>query len=356
MTRTTLALGVLCVAASAACSDARTPVHPAGAARDVAALAVPAGAPVASGPEMDYQSSLLRVQPAGTLMMAIERLNPATLSGDLYLATSADGGATWTAPRLVVGTAMNERHPALVQLASGGFALFYLADQGGGAYRIHRATSPDGVAWTRHGAVNLGWRTAGEINPAVIVESGGALTMTYHRSGGPAYIARSTDGGATWDTRRTGITKTAAMLPRVAKRQTDGRYLVTYQVSGAGGAIQLFAETSADPYAWNGTAVQVSPNSNDHDAQPIVLEDGTFFLAYAQSVAGTQYNLVYRRSPDGAAWGPAVQLTDDPDLADIQPHPVLHGTPGHVVMAWTRQKTAGTNDYDIWVNPDLAVQ
>ena len=356
MTRTALALGVLCVAAAAACSDARTPVHPAGAARDAGALSVPAGAPVASGPEMDYQASLLRVRPAGTLLMVIERLDPATRHGDLYLTTSADGGATWTVPRLAVGTAMNERHPALVQLASGGFALFYLADEGGGAYRIHRATSPDGVAWTRHGAVELGWRRPGEINPAVIVEDDGTLTMTYHRSGGPAYIARSADGGATWDTRRTAVTRTAAMLPRVAKRAGDGRYLVTYQVSGANGAIQLFAETSHDPYAWGGTAVQVSPNTNDHDAQPIVLEDGTFLLAYAQSVGGAQYDLVLRRSPDGAAWGPAVQLTGDPDLADVQPHPVLHGTPGHVVMAWTRQKTAGTNDYDIWVNPGLAVQ
>jgi hypothetical protein len=356
MSHTIRALGLLGAAAAVACSDAPTSTRPAAAARDLGALAVPAGAPVASGPEMDYQSSLLRVQPAGTLMMAIERLDPATRSGDLYLATSADGGATWTAPRLVVGTAMNERHPALVQLASGGFALFYLADGGGGAYRIHRATSPDGGTWTRHGAVNLGWRTAGEINPAVIVEGGGALTMTYHRSGGPAYIARSADGGATWDTRRTAVTRSAAMLPRVAKRASDGRYLVTYQVSGAGGAIQLFAETSADPYAWSAPAVQVSPNTNDHDAQPIVLEDGSFFLPYAQSVAGTQYDLVYRRSPDGAAWGPAVQLTDDPDLADVQPHPVLHGTPGRVVMAWSRQKTAGGNDYDIWVNPDLAVQ
>ncbi|MEW5930102.1 MAG: exo-alpha-sialidase, partial [Gemmatimonadota bacterium] len=347
---------VLCVAASAACGDARTPVHPAGAARDVAALSVPAGAPVASGPEMDYQSSLLRVKPAGTLMMAIERLDPATRSGDLYVASSLDGGATWTAPQPGVATAMNERHPALVQLASGGFALFYLGDEGGGAYRIHRATSPDGVAWTRHGAVELGWRRPGEINPAVIVEDDGTLTMTYHRSGGRAYIARSADGGATWDTRRTAVTRTAAMLPRVARRAGDGRYLVTYQVSGAAGAIQIFAETSTDPYAWGGPAVQVSPNTNDHDAQPIVLEDGTFLLAYAQSVGGTQYDLVYRRSPDGAAWGPAVQLTDDPDLADVQPHPVLHGTPGRVVMAWTRQKTAGGSDHDIWVNPDLAVQ
>lgn len=356
MNRTALALGLLGIAAAAACGDAPTSARPADAARAVGALSVPAGAPVASGPEMDYQSSLLRVRPAGTLMMAIERLDPATRSGDLYLATSADGGATWTAPRPVVATAMNERHPALVQLASGGFALFYLADEGGGAYRIHRATSPDGGAWTRHGAVELGWRRSGELNPAVIVEGDGTLTMTYHRSGGPAYIARSADGGATWDTRRTAVTRSAAMLPRVAKRAGDGRYLVTYQVSGAGGAIQLFAETSSDPYAWGGPAVQVSPNTNDHDAQPIVLEDGTFFLPYAQAVGGAQYDLVYRRSADGAAWGPAVQLTGDADLADVQPHPVLHGTPGRVVMAWTRQKTAGGSDYDIWVNPDLAVQ
>ncbi len=91
-----------------------------------------------------------------------------------------------------------------MQLAPGSFALLYLVDQtGGGSYRIHRATSADGAAWTGHAAVDLGWATPGEINPDVVHEGGGVLTMTYQRSG--AYVARSLKGGVTWDTLRTQV-------------------------------------------------------------------------------------------------------------------------------------------------------
>jgi hypothetical protein len=356
MTRSTRTLALLAVAAAAAaCTD--TPVHPGAVpAASTDTVSTPAGAPAYAGPEMDYQSSPVRLQPSGALMMAIERLDPATGRGDLYLSGSTDGGATWTVPRLAVGSVLNERHPALVQLADGGLALFYLADEGGGSFRIHRATSPDGDAWTQHGAIDLGWRRPGEINPSVIVEPDGSLTMTYHRRGGAAYVARSLDGGATWDTRRTAVTRSAASLPRIARRAGDGLYLVTYQMSGAGGAIELFAETSADPYDWKARGVRISPNTNDHDSHPIVLEDGSFFLTYAQSVGGTQYNVVYRRSTDGLSWGPAVQLTHDTDQADVQPHALLHGTPGRVVLAWSRHKAGSPNDYDIWVDPELVVR
>jgi hypothetical protein len=38
----------------------------------------------------------------------------------------------------------------------------------------------------------------------------------------------------------------------------------------------------------------------------------------------------------------------------VEPHPILHGTPGHIILSWGRQSPAG--HYDIWVNPDLTVQ
>jgi hypothetical protein len=350
--------GALVLSALAACEQ--NPVRSMdvpGASANVGALSTAAGAPIYGGSENDYQPSLIRRQD-GRLMIVLERLAPRTNSGDLFASTSADGGATWSTPALVVGTTANERHPSLVQHASGGLSLFYLQVDRKGAYRIHRATSTNGSTWTQHGAVNLGWSTAGDMNPSVILEADGSLTMTYQRSNGSAYVgylARSLDGGVTWDARRTTVSDgTAGMLPRVARRASDGMYMVTFQATGPGGAMAIYAKTSADAYNWSVPRVPVSEGQNAHDSQPLALEDGRFLVTYGAVASDAGYNLYYRTAGAGG-WGAPVKVTTDADQYDVQPHPILHGTPGHVVLSWGRQRAAGS-DYDIWVNPDLVLQ
>jgi hypothetical protein len=322
-----------------------------------AVLATDGGAPIYGGTQNDYQPSLIRTAD-GRLMIVLERLAARTNSGDLYVSTSSNGGASWSVPALIVGGKLNERHPSLVQHASGSFSLFYLVADAQGAYRIHRATSANGTSWTQHGAISLGWSTAGDMNPSVIIEGDGSLTMTYQRSNGSAYvgyIARSTDGGVTWDALRTTVSDGGSgMLPRVAKRASDGLYMVTFQATGPGGLMAIYAKTSANPYSWSVPRTAVSEGENAHDSQPIVLEDGRFFVTYGAVRSAAGFNL-YSRTTDGTAWNPAVQLTTDFNLYDVQPHPILHGTPGHVILSWGRQRAAGS-DYDIWVNRDLTVQ
>lgn len=346
----------LAAGALAACADDPTRTDPRAAGASLVTAQSAAGAPIYGGTENDYQPSLVRLAD-GRLMIALERLAPRTNSGDLYVSTSTNGGATWTTPRLAVGGKLNERHPSLVQHPDGTFTLFFLQVDAKGAYTVQRATSPDGVAWTRRGAVNLGWSTAGDMNPSVIVEGDGSLTMTYQRSTGTTYVsylARSTDGGATWDALRTSVSDgTQGMLPRVARRG-DGTYLVTFQANGIGGQLAIFAKTSANPYDWSGPRTAVSQGENSHDAQPIALEDGRFLVTYIALATDAAFN-VYYRTTDGAAWGAPAKVTTDADQYDVQPHPIPHGTPGHVVLAWGRQRSAGS-DYDIWVNPDLALQ
>jgi hypothetical protein len=347
--------GAFVLAALAACEH--NPVRALPSQAGSANVALAGAAPIYGGSENDYQPSLIR-RADGQLMIVLERLAPRTNSGDLYVSTSANGGASWTTPAAIVNSKLNERHPSLVQHASGAFSLFYLVADSRNAYTIHRATSADGITWTRHGAISLGWSTAGDMNPSVILEADGSLTMAYQRYTGSAYvgcIARSTDGGVTWDARRTTVSDgTAGMLPRVAKRASDGTYMVTFQATGPGGQMAIYAKTSADPYAWSVPRAPVSEGENAHDAQPIVLEDGRFFVTYGAVAGDAGYNLYYR-TVSGSAWSAPVKLTTDSNLYDVQPHPILHGTPGHVVLSWGRQRVAG-GDYDIWVNPDLVVQ
>lgn len=348
--------GALVLAALAACEQNPVRAVPAGAGTNVLATTA-AGAPIYGGTENDYQPSLIR-RADGTLMIALERLAPRTNSGDLYVSTSADGGATWTTPALAIGGKLNERHPSLVQHPNGTFSLFFLSVDAKGAYSIQRATSANGTTWTRQGAVNLGWGTAGDMNPSVILEGDGSLTMAYQRytgSGYVGYIARSTDGGATWDSRRTTVTDgTQGMLPRVARRASDGRYMVTFQATGPDGQLAIYAKTSADPYSWSVPRAAVSERVNSHDPQPIALEDGRFLVTYVAVGTDAGFNVYYRITADGTTWTAPVKVTTDTNLYDVQPHPILHGTPGHVVLSWGRQSAAG--HYDIWVNPDLVLQ
>ena len=308
--------------------------------------------PIYDGTSLDYQPSIIRVQPSGQLMIVYERLNPSQ-SGDLYVSVSNNGGQTWTTPQVIINTAGNERHPALLQLSTSSFVLFYLSNETG-SFRIHRATSTDGLSWTSQGAIDLGWATGGEINPSVIREANGTLTMTYQRLSGPSYLARSSDNGVTWDTLKTQVSPANSALPRIVKRESDGKYLVTYQTGSS--VVSLFSKVTSDPYNWNVTETPFSIDANSHDSQPIVLEDGKFVTFYTQQIGSAPFNVHYRVSSDGVIWGPKVAVTKDRKYYNLQPHPLLHGTPGHVILTWSHQESAQPyQDHDVWINTDLTL-
>jgi hypothetical protein len=309
--------------------------------------------PIYDGTNLDYQPSIIRVQPSGQLMIVYERLAPVTNSGDLYVSVSNNGGQTWTTPQVIINTAGNERHPALLQLGTSSFVLFYLSNETG-SFRIHRATSADGLSWSGQGAIDLGWATGGELNPAVIREANNTLTMTYQRSGGASYLARSSDNGVTWDKLKTQVSPGTSALPRIAKRESDGKYLVTYQTGGS--VVSLFSKVTSDPYNWNVTQTPFSIDANSHDSQPIVLEDGKFVTFYTQQTGSAPFNIHYRVSNDGISWGPKVAVTKDRKYYNLQPHPLLHGTPGHVILTWSHQESAQPyQDHDVWINTDLTL-
>jgi PKD repeat protein len=177
--------------------------------------------------------------------------------------------------------------------------------------------------------------------------------MTYQRSGA-GYIARSTDDGVTWDTLQT-LVNSSARLPRLSKRESDGLYVVSYQKSIGGNNMGIYAKASYDPYDWNVPEVAISNQVDSHDSQPIVLEDGTLVIFYASRPV-LYYDIHYRTSADGLNWSVPVQLTNDPTRYDTQPHPLLHGTPGRVILVWPHQDDNNPTpyvDHDVWVNTDV---
>ncbi|MBD3347675.1 MAG: hypothetical protein GF400_00585 [Candidatus Eisenbacteria bacterium] len=314
--RPRLRIGVAAVCA------ATLALAPAGAARAYEVVQVTDDA------HLNYMPSMLETD-GGTLMMAYERLDSNFENGDIMVTTSVDG-TSWTAPVPVVEGPGNERHPSLVQLPSGAFQVYYLSDETGG-YRILMADSPDGVSWTPRGEVDLGWSGADQVNPTVIVEENGSLTMSYDVLSDGGYVAHSNDGTA-WDHDLTKVS--TGSLNRIM-RHSDGTYVVSYQRKTGIWyyQIDIFTKTSADRVTWS-PENRVTYTQNSHDSLPLELADGQYALYYATSTGGDPYELYSRVAPDGAAWH-----SEESWLAysgwDTQPHPVRLGS-GVVALAWPR--------------------
>jgi len=300
--------------------------------------------PVTSGPALDYQASVIHSTDDGARIVAFERLDPTTLYGDLLITRSSDGGASWSKPAAIIASAANERHPALLQLGPSSYVLFYLKGENSStSFRIWRASSSDGIAFTEQGAIDLGWSSGGEINPHVIRHADGRLTMSYQRLGSGSYVAESDDGGVTWDTSRT-LIASASQLPRIAYRESDGLYLASYQVGSS--ALAMYVKTTTDVHDWSAPAQDFAPSGNNHDSLPVVMPDGAFALFWIRA-DGNQFDIAVRRSLDGRVWQPALSVTDTPAADDVEPHPLLGASADTVELYWGRGATSGASDYDI---------
>ena len=310
----------------------------------IASAAAADVANVTSGPELDYQAAVIRSTDDDARIVVFERLDPATFSGDLLLTRSSDEGETWTAPAPIIATSANERHPALLQLGPSNYVLFYLKGSGGNSsYRIWRATSSDGTTFTEQNPLVLGWATGGEVNPHVIRHADGMLTLSYQRLPTGSYVAQSSDGGATWDTLKTQIAANS-QLPRIARRDSDGLYLASYQVGSS--ALAMYVKTTHDVRDWSAPPQPFAITGNNHDSLPVVMPDGAFALFWIRA-SGAHFDLAVRRSLDGATWNDAIALTDTPDEDDVEPHPLVGASPGEVELYWGRDAPAGGLTYDI---------
>lgn len=309
---------------------------------------------VTSGPQTDYQASVIRSSDDGARIVVFERLD-GSLSGDLYLTRSTDDGANWSESVAMVASGSNERHPALLQLASNSYVLFYLKGTSSSNFRIWRATSTDGASFAEQDALDLGWKAAGEINPHVIRHADGTLTMSYQRFGvnqgeRGSYVAQSLDGGVTWDQQRTALAPSGA-LPRIAYRESDGLYLASYQVNPGNNQLQMLVKTSTDPHDWSAPPQDFAVAGNNHDSLPVVMPDDAFALFWIRA-NGSGFDLAARRSLDGIAWDPAITITDTPTEDDVEPHPLVTSA-STVELYWGR--SLGGLDYDIVREPEVVL-
>ena len=189
---------------------------------------------------------------------------PHTSSGAAILSATWTGvaGVPWTAEtgvRVDTNTvpsvsASSITGCSLQRLTAGGFRMMYSIVSTTGAFRIHSATSADGLAWANEAAVAVDGAATYVGVPRVVVLDSGDWRMYYTRdfNGGNdladrrIFTARSVDEGATWGDSSVVVSTTA--YESGAAKLTNGKIRLFYSApqSPSSSATVILSSLSSD--------------------------------------------------------------------------------------------------------------
>lgn len=225
---------------------------------------------------------------------------PHTSSGPAILSATSGDGVVWAAE---AGTRLSTTTVPLVSASSitacdllalnaGGFRMLYSIVSTTGAWRIHSATSADGLAWANESTVHFDGSTTTFIGvPRLVKLNSGDWRMYFIRdvNGGDdlpdrrIFTARSTDEGATWG----GASITMSTL--------------AYEVGAAklsDGTVRLYYTQSTT----NGSSATVIASALSSDALGTTFTQETGLRITTPTVAGALSFPVPVRSTDSFRW------------------------------------------------------
>lgn len=263
--------------------------------------------------------------------------------------TWSSDGVTWSESWVAIDSSgsMGNRHPTLIEKQNGDLMVAYFSDRNGD-YELFTATSSDGHSWTENGPLAV---DGPAINPFLIQEDNGEFSISYQRYGTAgsrndgAYFTHSTDG-VIWGsgTEVCGNSEYHA-LPRLMRENGGGDYMFTYQGGTTGTDFEIRYKTSPDGASWSSETV-LTNTGNSHDSFPMELENGTFMVWFA-TAAGDQYEIHRKWSNDMTNWSPDEFIDVGNPYHDTQPHPVQLSSNESFLLSWGYARDNSYSDVDI---------
>ncbi len=251
-------------------------------------------------------------------------------------------------------------HPSVIK--DGSTYKMWYGGHDGTNVRMHYATSTNGIDWDKQGVVvDLGsnggtddWHIVG----SCVIKDGGTYKMWYGGSDSTNYrihYATSSDG-ISWS-------KQGVVVDIGSNGSTDDKYTIYCSVVKDGGTYKMWYTghdgsvyrihyaTSSDGITWSKQGVAIPRGeSGDYDSvhnyTACVIKDGSLYRMTYSGSNGTTNNLLYAISSDGINWikkGLLYSLSVSGGYDDSHIHSMCFIKDGSSYKAWTWGNNNGTN-------------
>jgi sialidase-1 len=231
--------------------------------------------------------------------------------GQVHAMTSRDDGATWTWPRVLFDSAIDDRDSGVIETSKGALIVSTFTSL---AYEEHlkkgnvfAIPSPQGwISQDMPPAQLAKWRAA----HARLNEQERAAELG-------VWCIRSTDGGLTWSPR----IPTVVNSPHGPIQLKDGRLLYAGKMLWAKERKIGVVESKDDGLTWQWLAeiptAQGHRASGYHELHAVEAADGTLVAQIRNHNAGNRWTLQTESSDQGRTWS--------------QPHEICYGFPSHLL-------------------------
>ena len=147
-------------------------------------------------PEGSRDGSALLELPGGQLI-TVYLNRPSATQGAVYSRTSDDGGATWSAPKIVHDLIRGD--PDLVQAPDGTLWLLYFNSRLYGDYNLIARTSTDGgMTWSAERVLDPDPVETDRFYPEIAFTDSGRMVLAFSSFARQVEYMYSDDGGSTW--------------------------------------------------------------------------------------------------------------------------------------------------------------
>jgi sialidase-1 len=233
--------------------------------------------------------------------------------GQVHAMTSSDHGESWTWPRVLHDSAIDDRDSGCLETAKGSLLVSTFSSLAYEPY-LEKQIHFDELSAAK------GWKTA-PMKPEQLARWKAAharLGEAERKAELGEWLLRSTDGGLSWSTR----IRTIVNSPHGPVQLSDGRLLYAGKQLWAADKKTAVCESKDDGLTWQWLAEiparQGDANSQYHELHAVEAKDGTLIVQIRNhNKTNAGWTLQTESRDGGKTWG--------------EPHPVCYGLPSHLL-------------------------